>query len=108
MQKKASKYFKILLSSIPKFRTRPIPFYDFALFVAFSLFTTGSPTQAEYFLPVLGEPYKIQFPENFNALLKVLETSMFDVKMFHLSFFHENTAAQASGNKLNKFLLRDR
>ena len=30
--------------------------HDFMLFVVLSLFTTGSPTQAEYFLAALGEP----------------------------------------------------
>ena len=31
-------------------------FHDFMLFVVLSLFTAGSPTQAERILPALGEP----------------------------------------------------
>ena len=36
--------------------TRPIPFYDFALFVVFSLFTDGSPNVERMSSVALGEP----------------------------------------------------
>ena len=53
---KKLQYFCVGVIHKPMEGGRPIPFYDFALFVALSFFTGGSPTQAEIFLPALGEP----------------------------------------------------
>ena len=48
-------------------QTRPIPFYDFALFVVLSLFKGGCTNASKKYSPVLGEPAVKREMTSYNA-----------------------------------------